>query len=140
MTSAWRLVIGWREATVAVAVAVAVAVVLATSLHPILTKIRRRSDKPRSGTLEEIAGGDDAEFEYIDLPVLSRYLWLTLAGSSLSTASVPIQIIHGLEPAPTTRLIEPKIPELPNIDLRSTRRGSIYFEICSHQTLKKPGS
>lgn len=42
-----------------------IAVLLATLLYPIVAKIRRRSDRPRSGTLEVLSDGKDAEFEFV---------------------------------------------------------------------------
>jgi hypothetical protein len=58
---ALRLMIGWRGgAGLAVVV-----ILLALSLHPIVAKIRRRSDRPRSGTLEILSDGNDAKFEFV---------------------------------------------------------------------------
>ncbi|KAH6974875.1 hypothetical protein EDB80DRAFT_881786 [Ilyonectria destructans] len=103
MALAWRSMIGWRGSA-----GVAVVVLLATSLHPIVAKIRRRSAKPRSGTLEVLSGGDDAKFEFVGT-----------ARSSLSTASVLIQITHGLKLSPRALPIEPKNPKPPYIDLQN---------------------
>lgn len=51
--------ISWRAAFTIIAV------LLATLLYPIVAKIRQRSDRPRSGTLEVLSGGKDAEFESV---------------------------------------------------------------------------
>jgi Trk-type K+ transport system membrane component len=59
MTLAWSSMLGWMGG----ATMVTVVVLLATMLHPIVIKICRQSDKPRSGTLEILSGGDDAKFE-----------------------------------------------------------------------------
>ncbi|KAF7552935.1 hypothetical protein G7Z17_g3961 [Cylindrodendrum hubeiense] len=61
MTLAWKSMIGWR-AGAGLAVVV---ILLAKSLHPIVVKIRRRSNRPRSGTLEILSDGDDVEFEFV---------------------------------------------------------------------------
>ncbi|KAH7020289.1 peptidase C14 [Ilyonectria destructans] len=59
MTLAWRSMISWRAGLVVVVV------IVAMSRHPIIVKIRRRSDRPRSGTLEVLSDGKDAEFDII---------------------------------------------------------------------------
>ncbi|CAH0054140.1 unnamed protein product [Clonostachys solani] len=59
MPLALRWMIGWRGGA-----GLAVLVILAT-LHPIVAKIRRRSDRPRSGTLEILSDANDAKFEII---------------------------------------------------------------------------
>ena len=44
----------------------AVVVLLAIGLRPIIVKIRRRGNEPRSGTLEILSNPDDAKLEFVD--------------------------------------------------------------------------
>lgn len=43
----------------------ALVMLLTSVLPPLVVKIRRGKDKPRSGTLEILSGGDDAKFELV---------------------------------------------------------------------------
>jgi len=64
MATPWRFSIGGagkRGATVAVAV-----VLLATALHPLIVKLRRRKNSPRSGTLKVLSDPYGAKFEFVD--------------------------------------------------------------------------
>ncbi|GJN75978.1 hypothetical protein PLICBS_010089 [Purpureocillium lilacinum] len=63
MATPWRFSIGGagkRGATVAVAV-----VLLATALHPLIVKLRRRKNSPRSGTLKILSDPYGAKFEIV---------------------------------------------------------------------------
>jgi len=41
-------------------------VLLAIGLHPIIVKVRRRGNEPRSGTLEILSNPVNAKFEFVD--------------------------------------------------------------------------
>lgn len=56
---------GWKESGLGAAVAVVV-VLLTIGLRPAIVKIRRRGNKPRSGTLETLSNPDDTKFEFVD--------------------------------------------------------------------------
>jgi flagellar biosynthesis/type III secretory pathway M-ring protein FliF/YscJ len=49
----------------AVGVAVVVAMLLTIGLRPVIVKIRRRGNRPRSGTLEILSDPDNAKFQCV---------------------------------------------------------------------------
>lgn len=61
---------GWKESGLGVALAVVV-VLLTIALRPLIVKIHRHGNKPRSGTLETLSNPDNAKFEFVD-SVISR--------------------------------------------------------------------
>ncbi|KAJ6436917.1 mutator-like element [Purpureocillium lavendulum] len=138
MAFTWRFIIGgagkWG-ATVAVAV-----VLLAAALRPLIVKVRRRKNSPRSGTLKILSDPDGAKFEFVDPAPSSHGLIDPFVGSLPSMASAPIQSTRGLTPPQARLSVEPKSPERPQARVLSFEHDSNWLTDAPVKTSEEIGN